>query len=128
MNNLLDKLLQHDFTKWFMICVMKKYADFNGRAQRQEYWMFTLVAVIINVLLSIIGGILGTAVIGMIFGLAVLVPSVAAGVRRLHDTGRSGWWMLIALVPLIGGLALLYFFILDSTPGENKYGPNPKGL
>ncbi|ELR64794.1 Hypothetical protein C942_01882 [Photobacterium marinum] len=68
----------------------------------------------------------GAGAIGAVYSLIVLVPAIAVGVRRLHDTGRTGWWMLIGLIPLIGFLVLLYFFVLDSNPGSNEYGPNPK--
>ena len=95
-----------------------KYADFNGRAARPEFWWYVLFIVIAGTAASRIHSALGT-----LFGLATILPSLAAGARRLHDTGRSGWWQLIALVPVLGGLALIYFCALDGTPGENPYGP-----
>lgn len=111
---------------WYLE-VLKKYADFNGRARRKEYWMFALFNFIVIVALLIVDGILGT--IGLLYGLyllAVLLPSIGVTVRRLHDTGRSGWWILIGLVPFVGGIILLVFAIQDGTPGENEYGKNPK--
>jgi len=118
---------------WYL-GVLKKYADFGGRARRTEYWMFTLFNVIISAVLGFIDGAMGhhaaAGSIGILSGiylLAVLLPSIAVSVRRLHDTSRSGWWLLIAFVPIIGGLVLLVFMVLDSTPGANEYGPNPKG-
>lgn len=113
---------------WF-IEVLKKYAVFSGRARRKEYWMFALFVGIIDVILAIIPIASKTpalfALLG-IFYLAILVPSLAVGVRRMHDTGRSGWWLLIGAVPFIGGIWLLVLTCLDSQPGPNQYGPNPK--
>ncbi len=115
---------------WYL-GVLKKYTVFTGRAQRAEYWYFVLFNLIIIFVLGFIDGLLGTGgayggVLGGIYMLAVLLPSIAVGIRRLHDTDRSGWWLLLGLIPL-AGLVLLVFFVLDSTPGENQYGPNPKG-
>jgi uncharacterized membrane protein YhaH (DUF805 family) len=118
--------------KWFLI-VLKKYVDFSGRAQRAEYWFFSLFYVLFFIALTIVDGIVGlfSAEIGMgllggLFILAMIIPSIAVSIRRLHDTSRSGWWILISLVPLIGAIILLVFYCLDSTPGTNAYGPNPK--
>jgi uncharacterized membrane protein YhaH (DUF805 family) len=93
-----------------------------------------LFNVIISLVLGFIDGFVGLGdpeagigLLSVIYGLAVLIPSIAVGVRRLHDTDRSGWWLLISLIPLIGGIVLLVFFVLDGTPGENRFGPNPKG-
>jgi uncharacterized membrane protein YhaH (DUF805 family) len=113
---------------------LKKYADFTGRARRKEYWSFFLLCLVGAVVLSLIDGILGMGgMIGGVYGplttlflLALLVPSIAVGVRRLHDTDRSGWWILIAFVPFIGGLVLLVFYVLEGTRGPNQYGPDPK--
>lgn len=112
--------------EWY-IGVLKKYAVFQGRARRQEFWMFTLINFIISLILSSIDYMLGTGVLGGIYALAVLIPTIAVTVRRLHDTGRSGWWILIFLVPVVGFIILLVFMVLDSQPGDNEYGPNPKG-
>ena len=116
---------------WYLD-VLKKYAVFQGRARRKEYWMFYLVNLIIAFGLGMLEGIMGlglTEGLGMMAGLyllLVLLPSLAVSVRRLHDTGRSGWWLLIAFLPLIGALVLLFFSIQDGEPGENEYGVNPK--
>lgn len=111
---------------WY-IDVLKKYAVFNGRARRKEYWMFVLFNLIIAFVLGFIEGLAGgPGVVGLIYSLAVLIPGIAVSVRRLHDTDRSGWWLLIALVPLIGAIVLLVFMVQDSNPGENQYGSNPK--
>ncbi|KDN79142.1 DUF805 domain-containing protein [Streptomyces olindensis] len=111
---------------WY-IDVLKKYATFSGRARRQEYWMFTLISSLIYVVLMVIDiSTLGTGVIAVIYELAVLLPSLAVAVRRLHDTERSGWWLLIALIPLVGAIILLVFLASDSKGEANGYGPNPK--
>jgi uncharacterized membrane protein YhaH (DUF805 family) len=111
---------------WY-VDVLKKYAVFSGRARRQEYWMFTLFSVIISIVLSIIDNVAGTSpILGAIYSLVVLLPSLGVAVRRLHDTDRSGWWLLIGLVPLVGGIILLVFLASDGKPHENSHGPNPK--
>ena len=106
---------------------MKKYAVFEGRAARKEYWMFALFNIIIAVILTLIGKVIGFTFLTSIYALAVLLPSLAVTARRLHDTDRSAWWILIGLIPFIGGFVLLIFATLDSQAGQNKYGPNPKG-
>jgi uncharacterized membrane protein YhaH (DUF805 family) len=116
---------------WY-VEVLKKYAVFSGRARRKEYWMFFLFNIIIGGILGLIEGLTGIAqnsdqsVLATIYMFAVLIPGIAVGVRRLHDTGRSGWWTLIALIPILGSLVLLFWMVLDSEPGQNQYGPNPK--
>lgn len=112
---------------WYLT-VLKKYAVFSGRAQRAEYWYFVLFNVIISIALNIVGSILGddNGVLGTLYTLAVLIPCLAVSVRRLHDTGRSGWMLLIGLIPIIGTIWLFVLMVLDSNPGDNKYGPNPK--
>jgi len=121
--------------KWFLEALTKKYATFEGRARRKEYWFFVLFYVLAIVALTIVDGLAGTfseeAEIGLFSGLFVLatfVPSLAVMVRRLHDTDRSGWWVLINFIPLIGAIVLLVFTVLDSQPGANRFGPNPKGV
>ena len=117
---------------WYLQA-LKKYADFSGRARRREYWFYILFYVIILVVLTICDTIIGTTMQGaglgiltLIYLLAVLIPTLAVTVRRLHDTGRSGWWILIQLVPIVGVFILLYFLVSDSNPGTNAYGPSPK--
>jgi uncharacterized membrane protein YhaH (DUF805 family) len=112
---------------WFIDVVTKKYATFTGRAHRTEYWMFVLVYFVIAIVLGVVDSIVTGGLLGGLFALALLVPSIAVAVRRLHDTSRSGWWLLIGFVPLVGFIVLLVFMCLDSTPGSNEYGPNPKG-
>jgi len=117
---------------WYLD-VLRKYAVFSGRARRKEYWYFTLFNVLIHIGLSILDSAAGFSsaeysmgVLGGIYALAVLIPSLAVSVRRLHDTGRSGWWLLIGLIPVIGFIVLLVFMVTDSNPGQNLYGPSPK--
>lgn len=121
--------------KWFLDALKNKYATFEGRARRSEYWYFVLFYVLTIVALAIIDGIAGTlnddvgiGLLSGIFVLATFVPALAVTVRRLHDTDRSGWWVLLDLVPVIGPLVLLVFTVLDSQPGANRFGPNPKGV
>lgn len=111
---------------WYLK-VLKQYADFNGRARRQEYWMFILFNLIFSVVASVLDTVLGTwGAIAGLYGLAMLIPSLAVGARRLHDIGKSGWMLLVALIPLIGAIWLIVLFVMDSTPGSNEYGANPK--
>lgn len=115
--------------------VLKNYAVFRGRARRKEYWYFFLTNVVISIVLAFLDNAMGNSgagegagALGTVYSLAILIPSIAVGVRRLHDTGRNGWWMLLGLIPLVGALILLYFFVLDSQPGSNEYGLNPKDI
>ena len=111
---------------WYLT-VLKKYAVFSGRARRKEYWMFVLFNfIIIFVLLTIEGFAGGPGFLYVLFVLAVLIPSIAVSVRRLHDINRSGWWLLTCLIPILGLVVLFPFMRQDSQPGENQYGPNPK--
>jgi uncharacterized membrane protein YhaH (DUF805 family) len=117
---------------WYL-AVLKKYAVFSGRARRKEYWMFVLFNIIFFVVAIVLDNVLGTAsedlgygVICGLYSLAVILPGLAAVVRRLHDVGKSGWWIFISLVPLVGSIWLLVLLATDSQPGENQYGPNPK--
>jgi uncharacterized membrane protein YhaH (DUF805 family) len=112
---------------------LRKYATFEGRARRKEYWFFMLGNFLAVVVLTVVDMALGTfneqaeiGLFGGIYLLAVLIPSIAVTVRRLHDTDRSGWWLLIVFIPILGALVLLVFMILDGTPGTNRFGPNPK--
>lgn len=116
----------------YYLSVLKKYAVFSGRAQRAEYWYFILF----NLLIALALGVLAAAIpkasaifnwLLVIYYLAMLIPSIAVTVRRLHDCGRSGWLFLISLIPFVG-VVLFIFMLLDSEPGQNKYGPNPKGV
>lgn len=119
---------------WYLD-VLKKYTVFTGRARRKEYWMFFLFNLIVLFVLSAVDAMTGTlseasglGLLSGIYALGVLLPTIAVAIRRLHDTNRSGWWLLINFVPVIGSIVLLIFMVLDSKPGPNKYGPNPKGI
>lgn len=128
---------------------LRKYADFTGRARRIELWLFWLLLIGIQIVFSILIGLVAgptaavadptdpfavlngpaKALYGVFFlmMLALLIPSLAVSIRRLHDTNRTGWWLLLGLIPFLGALVLLIFYLLDGTPGPNKYGPDPKG-
>jgi uncharacterized membrane protein YhaH (DUF805 family) len=108
--------------------VLKKYAVFSGRARRKEYWMYFLFNIIIGICIAIVDAVVHVGFLQLIYSLALLIPSLAVAVRRLHDTGKSGWWLLIGLVPFAGVIILIVLFCLDSEPGTNAYGPNPKGV
>ena len=116
---------------WY-IDAWKNYVTFTGRSRRKAYWMFVLFNIIAAILANILDNVLGLigeggyGVISSIYGLAVFSPGLALAVRRLHDIGRTGWWMLIGLIPLVGWIVLLIFFVTDSQAGSNQYGPNPK--
>jgi uncharacterized membrane protein YhaH (DUF805 family) len=119
---------------WFLIA-LKKYATFDGRARRKEYWFFVLfyilfaiAATFIDVLTGSFDPMSGLGMLGTLLALGLFIPSIAVSVRRLHDTDRSGWWFLINFVPLIGAIWFLVLMIFDSTPGDNRFGPNPKEL
>jgi uncharacterized membrane protein YhaH (DUF805 family) len=130
----------------WMLMPYRRYAEFSGRSQRKEYWMFELLILIVYaVCFALItmgaptvdpytgqmsGGsalaTIGSALLGL-FALGTIIPALAVSVRRLHDTDKSGWWILIALVPLVGAIVLLVFYVTDGTPGTNRFGPDPKG-
>ncbi|MDR7114547.1 DUF805 domain-containing protein [Caulobacter sp. BE254] len=125
-----------------MFEALRKYAEFEGRARRSEYWLFTLFQVLVTFGLFLVlvmvaaatGGdgdqagaaaVMIMALLGL-FYLAMLIPSLAVSVRRLHDSDKSGWWLLLSFVPF-GGFVVFIFTLLDGTPGDNRYGPDPKG-
>jgi uncharacterized membrane protein YhaH (DUF805 family) len=117
---------------WYL-SVLKNYAGFNGRARRREYWMFVLFNMIFLVIAVILDNIFGTTIDGLFYGLfyvlyalAVFIPGLAVCVRRLHDVGKSGWFLLVGLIPIIGSIWLLVLACKDGNPGPNQYGPNPK--
>lgn len=119
----------------YYIGVLKKYAVFSGRAGRREYWLFVLWNTLIFLALYLLTVLLVhlvvldriLAVITVLYVLAVIIPSIAVAVRRLHDSNHRGWWFLIDLIPGAGGIVLLIFMVIDGTPGENRFGPDPKG-
>jgi uncharacterized membrane protein YhaH (DUF805 family) len=118
---------------WYLNA-LKKYATFSGRARRKEYWIFVLVTFLFTIVALFIDGLLlgttgqetGYGLVYGLFTLAMLLPSLSVLVRRLHDVGKSGWWIFISLVPFIGGIWLLVLLLSDSQPTENQYGLNPK--
>ncbi|MEU5288131.1 DUF805 domain-containing protein [Streptomyces sp. CA-278952] len=110
---------------WYLD-VLKNYAGFSGRARRKEYWMFALFNFIIAVVLTVLGLAIDTQIPYYLYLAAVLVPSLAVMVRRLHDTGRSGWWFFISFVPLVGAIILLVFLASEGKPETNQHGANPK--
>jgi uncharacterized membrane protein YhaH (DUF805 family) len=118
----------------WMLMPLKRYADFSGRSRRKEYWMFVLGIFLAAIVLSIIEGILGlSGMVGGVYGplttillLGVLIPSIAVQVRRFHDQDKSGWFLLLAFIPFIGGLIVLVFMCLEGTKGPNRFGPDPK--
>ncbi len=116
---------------WYLK-VLKNYVGFSGRARRKEYWMFVLFSIIISLVLGLVDGMLGTTtwnqigLLGGIYTVAVLLPSIAVGVRRLHDIDKSGWWMLLLFIPLIGAIVVLVWAVMEGTGGSNRFGPDPK--
>jgi len=116
---------------WYLT-VLKKYATFSGRAQRAEYWYFVLFSMIASIVLTILDAMFGTldaqtgyGLLSGLYTLAVFIPALAVGARRLHDIGKSGWWQLIVLIPIIGVILLIVWFATDSKE-DNQYGENPK--
>jgi uncharacterized membrane protein YhaH (DUF805 family) len=117
---------------WYLE-VLKKYVVFEGRARRKEYWFFILFNVLISTALGFIDWLTGNinpetgiGILSGIYALGVMLPGMAVSVRRLHDTGRSGWWLLITFLPVIGAILFFYFMVLDGNPERNEYGPSPK--
>ena len=119
---------------WYMEA-LRKYATFTGRARRKEFWFFQLFVLLIAFALTLVDRLFGVfdAESGMgllsgLFSLGMFLPNLAVSVRRLHDTDRSGWWLLLCFLPIIGIIVLLVFFCLDGTRGANRFGDNPKGV
>ena len=111
-----------DFATAVKTVVMQKYANFSGRAIRSEYWWFILAYIIAYLVLAIVDYVLGAQLLTAILSLGLLIPSIAVGVRRLHDLDKSGWWLLLGFVPIVG-LILIYWFAQPGTPGANRFGP-----
>ena len=111
----------------WMILPLKRYAEFSGRSRRKEYWMFILFYMLFYIVLSVIDSVIGSLLLSSLYSLVLLIPSISIAARRLHDTGRSGWWQLIAIIPLIGIIVLLVFLVQDSHD-ENEYGVSPKPI
>jgi uncharacterized membrane protein YhaH (DUF805 family) len=107
--------------------VLKNYVGFTGRAGRPEFWWFALTNIIVSFVIGIIDAAIKSQVLGYIYDLAILLPFLALATRRLHDTDKTAWWLLLYFIPVIGWIVLIVFFCLDGTPGPNKYGENPNG-
>ena len=115
---------------WYL-AVLKNYVGFSGRARRMEYWMFALFNAIIFVVLAILAAITKSYffwILYGLYGLAVLIPTIAVAWRRMQDTGRHGLWILLGLIPFVGGIILLVFMILPGTQGPNEFGPDPVAI
>lgn len=119
--------------EWFLK-VLRNYAEFSGRARRIEYWMFVLFSIIFSIVALLVDNMLGVTFgetnygfMYLLYQLVVLIPSLAVTVRRLHDTNKSGWLLLIAVIPFVGAIWLLVLTCMEGTSGPNKYGPDPKG-
>ena len=120
--------------KYFLYC-LQHYAEFNGRARRSEYWYFVLFNLVISFVIGftfgVIAGLLdmpALANLAYLWSLAMFIPGLAVSVRRLHDIGRSGWWLLLSLIPLVGAIILIIWYCTDSQPGANQYSSNPKEM
>lgn len=119
----------------WMLLPLKRYTDFSGRSRRKEYWMYLLGVIIAAILISIVEGVVGlSGMVGGVYGpltviflLAIIIPSIAVQVRRFHDQDKSGWFVLLGLIPFVGGLIVLVFMCLEGTKGPNRFGPDPKG-
>ena len=114
-----------DFLNWFIKPVKDQYADFEGRTSRQAFWMFVLVSILLQIAISIVDNMLGTMIIGFLFMIAIIVPSIAITARRLHDTNKSGWWQLVGLIPFVGAVILIVLCALKGDETANSYGPVP---
>ena len=112
--------------EWYLKVVRDNYANFNGRASRQEYWMFNLFNFIFTIVVGFIDVFLSLGFLSLLYVLAILIPGLAVLVRRLHDVNKSGWWFFINFIPIIGAIWMLILLCTDGNPGENSYGPSPK--
>ena len=134
-NNIIKKIKEEkSILDYYKSVIKDNYANFSERARRKEYWGFVVINLVATIIAAILDNILGITIspeipYGPIYGiytLAVIIPSLAVAVRRLHDVGKSGWFLLIALIPLVGAIWLLVLYFTDGQPGNNAYGPNPK--
>lgn len=112
---------------WFIDPIKNHYVDFEGRTARKAFWMFALIHFIFSLVINFIGEATNLEFLALIYGLVIFLPALAISVRRLHDVGMSGWWVLLSFIPILGFLVLLFFYVKPSDVGANKYGPNPYG-
>lgn len=113
--------------EWYIRVLTNNYANVSGRARRKEYWMFVLINGILMIIAAIFDDIFGSfPLIFLLYTVSVFCPSFAVAIRRLHDVGKSGWWLCIGCIPVIGSIWLLVLFCMDGNPGENRYGPSSK--
>jgi len=117
----------NEVMKWYLNPIKEHYFDFVGRARRKEYWMFLLINIIISLVLVFIFGLIKLPILANLYSLAILCPALGLGARRLHDVGKSGWFMLISLIPF-GVFYVIYLLVQDGEPGVNAYGANPKSF
>lgn len=117
------------FTDAVRTALVERYADFQGRSARPEYWWYFLFNCLVNIAVSIVGQASETlgSILGFVVLLALIVPGIAVGIRRLHDLDRTGWWLLLGLIPVIGTIILLVWFCMRGTDGDNRFGPDPLG-
>ncbi|MEX2445954.1 MAG: DUF805 domain-containing protein [Dehalococcoidia bacterium] len=107
---------------------LNNYANFSGRAMRSEYWFWVLFVLIVSLIANFVDSVLGgSGFIAVLVSLALLVPNIAVGVRRLHDINKTGWNVLWGLIPILGWIYLIYLAVQPSNPGSNNYGPEPSG-
>ena len=115
-----------NFTDAVKTVLTQKYADFNGRASRSEFWWYVLFTIIASLVLQMVdNAVIGLPVLASIFALATLIPGIAVSVRRLHDKDKSGWFLLLALIPIVGAIMLIYWYATEGTSGNNQYGGAP---
>jgi uncharacterized membrane protein YhaH (DUF805 family) len=133
--NLMSRYNKKEIIMNWYLAVLKNYFGFSGRARRKEYWMFVLFNIIFFIVAMIIDNVFGTTIEGLPYGLfyflyalAIIIPALAVAVRRLHDVGKSGWFLFIALIPIVGAIWLLVLYCTDGNAGANKYGANPKEI
>ncbi|MDR3345719.1 MAG: DUF805 domain-containing protein [Campylobacteraceae bacterium] len=114
--------------EWYVDAIKNHYFDFNGRSRRSAYWFFVLLNIIVTIVIVVIDFAIGTyPIIYYVYALAIFLPNLGLAVRRMHDIDKSGWWVLVALIPFVGWIWLIILAATDSTRGENQFGANPKG-
>ncbi len=119
--------LENPLINYWKKVVLENYANFEGRARRAEFWWYVLAGICISIVLNILTAIASIFfVLSLIYGLGVLIPGIAVGIRRLHDTDKSGWWLLIGFIPLVGFIVLIVFFATEGTRESNQWGASPK--